>query len=265
MDRISVITTVKNGEEFIIGALETVQSQSYQYVEHIIYNDGSSDNTSDIVNNYMSRNDTNNIVLYNSKPVGRGNALNNAIKMSTQKWVAILDVDDRWHPDKLKYQMDIIKKHKLKVLATNSKIIFNQDMVDDTEYSNVDNIFPITLVSMLYKNRINHSSVLIERELAKYDESRSSQYDYELWLRLLTNNIKINTTYDIYTYHTIHKKQSYENGNKKYFINSYKLKIKYIKINKKYIYAALSTIVLIYQILLPKKVRMKILLMKYNE
>ena len=100
--KISVIIPTYNSSEFIIKAVSSVIHQSKKPYEIIISDDGSTDNTIQLLQEYINKNRVNiriNIIKNNHK--GPGAARNMGIEDSTGDWIAFLDSDDYWLRDKL--------------------------------------------------------------------------------------------------------------------------------------------------------------------
>lgn len=106
MPLVSIISPAYNHEKFIADCIESVLSQSYSNWEMIIVDDGSTDSTYSIACDYSQRD--NRIKPFTQKNIGifrLGESYNFALKQSTGKYVAILECDDVWLPDKLKLQV----------------------------------------------------------------------------------------------------------------------------------------------------------------
>lgn len=99
-DLVSCIVAVFNGEKFLKDAIDSILEQSYQPIEVIVIDDGSTDGTAAIVESYGKR------VRYKYQDnAGPGAARNLGIRLAEGEFVAFLDADDRWHPEKLALQM----------------------------------------------------------------------------------------------------------------------------------------------------------------
>jgi glycosyltransferase involved in cell wall biosynthesis len=103
---IDVIIAVYNGELFIADAIASVQDQSWVNLNIIITDDGSTDTTVPIVTGLSEADSRIKLILQSHG--GVSTALNNAITHSTADYIAFLDADDLWHPQKLERQMKIL-------------------------------------------------------------------------------------------------------------------------------------------------------------
>ena len=105
MPRVSVVIPVFNGERFIKEAICSVLSQTYQGFEIIVVDDGSTDRTREIVLAIGEK-----IVYKYQSNSGPSGARNLGISSGSSEYVAFLDHDDRWYPDKLERQVPILDR-----------------------------------------------------------------------------------------------------------------------------------------------------------
>jgi len=111
---VSIIIPTYNRAEYIGKAIESVLAQTYKDYEIIIVDDGSIDNTKQVLEPYMNR------IRYICQGNGGVSAARNTgIKAAKGKWIAFLDSDDRWLPHKLACQMEFIRDTTAKVCFTN--------------------------------------------------------------------------------------------------------------------------------------------------
>lgn len=104
---VSIITPAYNCADYIEECIESIMNQTYQNWEMIIVNDKSIDNTQSIVESYVKKDSR--IKLFNQeKNVGAAAARNKALELSQGRFVAFLDSDDVWKPNKLERQLDFM-------------------------------------------------------------------------------------------------------------------------------------------------------------
>lgn len=228
---ITVITTVYNDEEYIVKCIESVQNQSVSkdlYIEHIIIDDGSTDNTASLIKSCIE--EYNNIKYYNFGKIGRAKALNKGIEMSEGNYIVNLDSDDIFIFNKLEQQYNFMENSSDYKLSCTNYFTFTDDIVPNYETKSGGCTIGFEL---LKKNIINHSSVMFDKEtlikIGKYDETRSTQIDLELWLRYLEQGYKIYKLNAVLTGKRIHDNQSFERKNRlKYSTSALKLKLYYV-------------------------------------
>ena len=101
-DLVSIITPAYNCEKYISETIESVLEQTYANWEMLIIDDGSTDNTINIIKSY---NDDRIRVIQNQANIGAALSRNRGLKEARGKWIAFLDSDDLWYPKKLEGQI----------------------------------------------------------------------------------------------------------------------------------------------------------------
>lgn len=183
--KISVVIPTYNRYEFLKRALESVYAQTYTPKEVIVIDDGSTDNTPSIQEDFPK------IKYIYQKNSGVSSARNLGIKNSTCEWVAFLDSDDEWDLDKLKFQYEFHKNNpKILMSYTDEKWIRDGVKVKIPKKfrKHGGNIFNECLSHCI----IAPSATLIHKylleDIGKFDESLEVCEDYDLWLRIALNN-----------------------------------------------------------------------------
>lgn len=101
---VSIITPSYNSADFISDTIKSIQEQTYNNWELLITDDCSTDNSTDIINSFIEKD--NRIKLYKlDKNSGGGVSRNNSIKEARGRFIAFCDSDDLWTPDKLEKQV----------------------------------------------------------------------------------------------------------------------------------------------------------------
>lgn len=103
--KVDIITCVKNGEAYILEAIQSVKDQSFKNWVYYIVNDGSTDETRTILENEAAKDDRIRVIHQNSS--GASKALNKALKIGNSEYVAFIDHDDLWEYNKLEKQLDV--------------------------------------------------------------------------------------------------------------------------------------------------------------
>ena len=110
MDMVSIIIPAYNSARHISGTIESVLAQTYQDWEMLIVDDGSSDHTVPIVREYARQDPRIRLIpLY--QHMGAAESRNTAIRTARGRYIAFLDSDDLWHPEKLQRQLNFMKRH----------------------------------------------------------------------------------------------------------------------------------------------------------
>ena len=114
---VSIIMSSYNTAEYIAESIQSVLSQSYIDWELIVVDDCSTDNTDEVVKPYLS--DERIIYLKNEMNSGAAVSRNRALREAKGKWIAFLDSDDLWTPDKLSKQINFMEEHGYSFTYTN--------------------------------------------------------------------------------------------------------------------------------------------------
>lgn len=191
---VDVIIPLYNGGNFIFDTLKSIESQTFKPGNVIVVNDGSTDMSEHIVRKFMERTSLN-VKLINKKNGGLSSARNIGIVNSESEYVAFLDADDLWYPDKLQRQMECFKNAEFKdlglvycgyeILKGNRKIKKNL-LLPQIEKDLRGNVFEKMFDKM--KISASGSGVLIKRDCfdkaGMFDESLFAVEDWDMWIRI---------------------------------------------------------------------------------
>ena len=118
MNMISVVVPSFNRAKTLPYCLDSILAQTYKDIEIIIVDDGSTDNTKCVVKNYLQNS---NVKYFKQENAGAQSARNNGIQLAKGDWIAFLDSDDSWYPQKLELQTaELIKRKWNKYLVIHS-------------------------------------------------------------------------------------------------------------------------------------------------
>ena len=178
---ISIIMAAYNAEKTIGQAIESVLKQSYQNWELIIVNDCAQDGTAAIMNQYQ---DSRIVKLTNEKNMGVFQTRLRALQEAKGEWVAVLDSDDVWTPDKLEKQVLFQKKSNANLLYTGSAFMESDGSLIGWTLHVPEKI---TYRKLLKQNLISNSSVLVRKHLyqAYQIQAANIHEDYACWLGCL--------------------------------------------------------------------------------
>lgn len=180
---ISVIMPVYNGEQYIEAAIQSVLAQSYSGFEFIIIDDGSIDNTATLVKKYLS---DKRIRYYYQSNAGISEARNKGLELSLCEYVAFIDCDDVWMPQKLELQLEaLINAPDIALIYNNVTYIDEEDrIIGHQKYSVQENFYK----EMLLQNYVDNGSVpLIKKECfdkVGYFNPNISGEDWDMWIRI---------------------------------------------------------------------------------
>jgi len=115
---ISVVIPCFNSEKFIRESIKSVLNQTYKNIEIIVIDDGSDDSSPLILQEFSGF-----LTVLNQKNSGAGSARNAGLEASNGEYIAFLDSDDYWDPDKISKQLNLILHEKLDLVYCGGKII----------------------------------------------------------------------------------------------------------------------------------------------
>lgn len=182
--KVSVIIPNYNYASFLKHTLDSVFSQSYNNIECIVVNDGSTDNSIEVLET-LRKNRFPSLIIINKENGGLSSARNTGIKHANGDLIAFLDADDCWTSNKIANQVKEIFK-------TNADIVFsNYQYYDGFKYSNHSEkiIEEPTIMDFVAKNPIlaSSSSIILRKEVIQkvgyFDPNLRSLEDLDYWFR----------------------------------------------------------------------------------
>ncbi len=174
--KISVVIPAYNAAHFLPRSLGSVFSQTLAPAEVIVVDDGSTDDSAEVARSLGA-------MVVSKSNGGLSSARNAGIRAASGEWIALLDADDRWAPDKLRAQSERISEKT--VLAYTGIRIF-----DDAGVRQTCPAFEVsyTRKALRYENCITPSSVMARREALLQDggfrEDLRACEDWDMWFRL---------------------------------------------------------------------------------
>ncbi len=180
MINLSVIIPTFNRAEFILEVLKSVQNQSVGVGEIIVVDDGSTDNTKELLRRE-------NIVYIYQENSGVSVARNLGIKKAKHEWIAFLDSDDIWHKDKTKEHVALHASNpSIKASFTDELWIRDKKIVNKKKHLKKEEP---TFANSLRACKIGVSTFFVHRDIFEdiglFDEGLKVCEDYDMWLRVL--------------------------------------------------------------------------------
>tara|TARA_Y100001935_G_scaffold194793_1_gene162867 strand:- start:831 stop:1577 length:747 start_codon:yes stop_codon:yes gene_type:complete len=188
-DLVSIIIPFYKKKEYIFKTVNSILNQSYNYYEIIIVYDD--ENLSDF--DYLKKmfKSINKIrMIKNFQTIGAGHSRNKGMDNANGEFIAFIDADDIWKKDKLKNQINFMKKKNLKFTHTSYEIIDKNDKVlgerISRNFEKVDDLIKSCDIGL--------STVIIKKEIiddqTKFPNLKTKE-DFVLWLKILQKNISI--------------------------------------------------------------------------
>lgn len=185
-NRITVVIPVYNSVDTINETIESVLNQSkIDLIEEIIIvDDGSTDDSLNVIKNTVKSNCNMNFKIISQKNLGVSKARNVGIKLATCEWIALLDSDDTWFPNKIEYQWNLIH--------SNSDIDFLGGNWAEGDFKiftrKITNLYKASVTDILVKNFPQPSTAVFKREIFEtiggFDEQQRYAEDGNYFLKI---------------------------------------------------------------------------------
>jgi glycosyltransferase involved in cell wall biosynthesis len=187
MSLVSVVVPVYNTEKYLRACLDSVINQTFQDFELIIVNDESPDNSLDIIQDYYNKYPDKVVVIVQNNR-GLAGARNSGIDSANSKYIAFLDSDDLWLPEKLEKHVSHLESNPSVGISYSWSQFINEEgeLLNAYITSKTKNV---TVSDLLCKNPLgNGSTPIIRREIFEqagvFDESLRQSEDLECWVRI---------------------------------------------------------------------------------
>jgi glycosyltransferase involved in cell wall biosynthesis len=182
---------VYNGEKYIADAINSILTQTYKNWELIVIDDGSTDQTSEIVESFNNKKIK---IITNEVNMGSSCSRNIAIAQAEGKYIAILDADDIALPKRLEIQRNYIEKNpNIGLIGCQSENIDDNGDVIPEQYVDLALPFPVESIyikwKLLWTNVIGHSTAMFKKSIFNnvngYNESIPFSADLDLWTSMV--------------------------------------------------------------------------------
>jgi len=187
MPTVSVIIPTYNRAEFLPTAIKSALNQTFKDIQIIVSDDRSTDHTREVVESF---NDDRIRYVRNEGKKGPSATRNTAISASKGEYIAFLDDDDEWVPDKLQKQVELLDHSQPNICGVYSNRLFidresGKILSDNPETEQLQGNL---LYQLMIKSPIHTSSVVVRKrcleEIGLFDETISYMEDRDMWIRL---------------------------------------------------------------------------------
>ena len=185
---VSIITPTYNASKHVLETIKSVKMQTYQNWEMLVIDDASTDNTAETIIHEI-RGDARFKFIQLNENSGPAVARNKGISSANGQFIAFLDSDDVWHPEKLERQLRFMKENNIAFSYTAYRMIDEEGNI----LKNAINV-PRTMNyhSLLKDTKIGTLTVMIDKRvigMVQMPEYRDCSEDYGLWLKILSGGI----------------------------------------------------------------------------
>ena len=225
MPSISVLMPVYNAQTYLPEAISSILSQRFESFEFLIFNDGSTDRSKEIIESF---NDPRIIFTDSSFNQGYVALLNIGLQKARGKYIARMDADDIAHPDRFQKQYEFMEKHHEYVVCGTLFNVTSKKEVTQLPLDNDD-----VKSKMLYITPFCHPSVMMRTEILQrhkifYDAAYMPAEDHELWCRLAEYG-KFANLPEILLHYRVHDNNiSLKKRSQKQIENLYRVRMNYI-------------------------------------
>lgn len=182
---VSVVISTYNYAKYLPTAVKSVLNQTYKNLEIIIVNDGSTDNTDEVIAPYLK---DERIKYIKQKNAGQASAKNCGIKNTSGDYIAFLDADDYWRSDKLEKQLNVFTNdNAVGVVYSGLKFINPNNEIDNSII--LPQMYSGHILQELFiDNFIGFSTAVVKKEcfdkVGCFDVNLPMAIDWDLWLRI---------------------------------------------------------------------------------
>ena len=189
MPKVNVIITTYNRANLVCQAIESVLEQTYQDVEIILVDDGSTDDTKDVLHSYIKKNQ---IVYHYQSNQGLSAARNKGIRLSKGQYLKFLDNDDFLYEKQIELQVKDLEENHTDISISDYHALLENGILEENRHV-IDLQEP--LLSFIQNNKTCVHAVLMRKEwlekVGGFDEHLKACEDYDLWFRMILEGAKI--------------------------------------------------------------------------
>lgn len=181
--KISIITPTFNRSDFIAQAIQSVLDQDYGNFEHLIVDDGSTDNTKEVIEPFLA---DQRLRYFYQENQGQSAARNLALAHASGDFICFLDSDNSWLPEKLGNQLEEFRRHP-EVDVIYGDCITIDENGNEISRDNMRRHSGFIVLNLLKDNCVSMNTAMTRRrcfdEMGGMSEKRRVADDYDLWLR----------------------------------------------------------------------------------
>lgn len=184
---ISVVIPCFNSATTIERALRSVEHQTTKPHEVLIVDDASSDNTVSVIEQFAQSSPLNIRLIKQKVNGGPSIARNAAWNVSTGDFVAFLDADDQWHPQKLELQLSAMSANPTCVMSFHDHLFGSSEQFESLSFSPITS--QATLRNYLLRNRSATPTVMLRTALTeRFSSTKRYAEDYLLWMTIIASH-----------------------------------------------------------------------------
>lgn len=190
---VTVIMPAYNAASYVLDAIESIRQQHYEPIEILLVDDGSTDNTVELVKSHAPE-----VVIIRQANAGASAARNTGLRQANGNYICFLDADDGWFDGKLAAQVDYLQRHPEVGIAYHNWLVWKPEadgrfitplLPQVTSASEIDAELSGWIYGKLLLDCIVHTSTVMLRrkareEIGLFDTTLETGEDYDYWLRV---------------------------------------------------------------------------------
>ena len=187
---VSILLCVYNGERYIESSVRSIMNQTYENVEILICDDGSTDQTSTIIKHLMEEDKR--IKLFTKTNTGLTKSLNYLIDKAEGEWLARQDADDLSYSTRIEEQLRFSIENNIGFCTCKTERFNFEGSIDIRPKVPNKSLFNIDVLK--FGNIHTHGTFFIQKKIMKkfmYDDTYTCGQDYNLLMRLISKNVKL--------------------------------------------------------------------------
>jgi teichuronic acid biosynthesis glycosyltransferase TuaG len=184
---ISVVIPCFNSATTIERALRSVEHQTTKPHEVLVVDDASSDNSISVIEQFASTSSLNIRVIKQSVNGGPSVARNTAWNTATSEFIAFLDADDQWHPQKLELQLNAMLANPTCVMSFHDHLFGSSEQFESLPFAPITS--QATLRNYLLRNRSATPTVMLRSAVTeRFTSTKRYAEDYLLWMTIIASH-----------------------------------------------------------------------------
>lgn len=183
---VSIALCTYNGEKYLVEQLDSIVNQTYPYIELVIVDDGSTDRTLAIIENYINRFPIR--LFKNERNLGYVKNFEKACSLCRGEYIALCDQDDIWQPEKIAALVEIADKHIL--------VYADSQLIDEQGKSLLQTVKGLknfvegnNSLPFLFHNCVSGHAILFKKELLTYALPFPASIYHDQWLAYVASTI----------------------------------------------------------------------------
>jgi len=202
---VSVILPVFNAEKYLNEAVDSILAQTFTDFELIAINDGSTDNSGKILQNYAQHDSR--IRIFSRENKGLPETLNELIDLARGAWIARMDADDIALPNRLERQLAWLSQTDADICGSWAQRFdaFDRRLVCPSQSDKT------LKIELLFHCPLVHPSIMMRRSIATslyYDTFWDKAEDYDLWVRAAESNCRMTNVPEVLLFYRLHSGQT---------------------------------------------------------